>query len=505
MDFFLIIVVLVMAVLIALGVVGLIIAYGHPDDKTQAWLPKIVTIFGFWLAFAAILAIPYDVANRRGDGGGLRLDVLWQIIFIVMAVMIGFVVPYTFFYYESQIDEDDIKGFCDRQGVAALKSTFFFLIFFIGALLCMWGLLNETEVPVWRIAQNTTMVVAYDQQFPQLQRAANLTNICYAPFCTAGVIYWNMVLTFPVYIIAFLSFVGWWFFTFFAAVGLFALPMDLINDFRTRPKPISHAVYFDEKQKLGQRCTKLIELGKKLQNLDDLSGSRGFFERRQDAANMKMFEQHVWLLKKDVKMLETAHSLTNYNPLIPIGGLILGIISLGISFMWILHIILYVLPNEPIHPFLNDFFVQLENISGFSLFGVTAFAVFSFYLLWACIKGNFKLGIRFAFIKMYPMELKNTYMNAFLANTWVILLCSIPCVQFCATAFPIYTRYTDIDILFGTQIKNLKFLRYFYAYDVFIFILIIVAFLSLLYFIARPNDQAKKIEKILEEIANERM
>jgi len=40
-----------------------------------------------------------------------------------------------------------------------------------------------------------------------------------------------------VYIIAILSFFGWIFVVLFGGVGIFALPIDMINAFRHRPKP----------------------------------------------------------------------------------------------------------------------------------------------------------------------------------------------------------------------------------------------------------------------------
>jgi LMBR1 domain-containing protein 1 len=36
---------------------------------------------------------------------------------------------------------------------------------------------------------------------------------------------------------AIMSFFGWIFLILFGGVGLFALPIDMINDFRKRPKP----------------------------------------------------------------------------------------------------------------------------------------------------------------------------------------------------------------------------------------------------------------------------
>lgn len=51
-----------------------------------------------------MLVLPYDVANSRGDGGGLDIDILWQMIFIVDAVLLVLVIPYAFFFYESEPD-----------------------------------------------------------------------------------------------------------------------------------------------------------------------------------------------------------------------------------------------------------------------------------------------------------------------------------------------------------------------------------------------------------------
>jgi hypothetical protein len=135
--------------------------------------------------------------------------------------------------------------------------------------------------------------------------------------------------------------------------------------------------------------------------------------------------------------------------------LFLGILFGGISVSWFLHIVLYILPAKPVTPFLNNFFVSLTNdVPSFPLFGVLAFALWSFFLLFCVVKGNFRLGVRFLFIKLYPMEVGNTLMNAFLFNTWIIVLCSVPAVQFCVQAFPIYTADTQASVMFGSQVRQ---------------------------------------------------
>lgn len=58
-------------------------------------------------------------------------------------------------------------------------------------------------------------------------------------------------------------------------------------------------------------------------------------------------------------------------------------------------------------------------------------------------------------------------MNSFLFNVNLILLASVSVTQFCAGAFREYASMTDIDLIFGTQIRYLKFFAYFYNYNIF--------------------------------------
>lgn len=51
---------------------------------------------------------------------------------------------------------------------------------------------------------------------------------------------------------------------------------------------------------------------------------------------------------------------------------------------------------------------------GFSFFGIVAYGIWSLYLLWCCVKGNIKLGLRFLIWKVTSMFLNVTkLMNRF--------------------------------------------------------------------------------------------
>ena len=59
--------------------------------------------------------------------------------------------------------------------------------------------------------------------------------------------------------------------------------------------------------------------------------------------------------------------------------LLLGLVSVVLSLCWLVQVVLYMFTNPPISPFLNTFFITLDEV--FPLFGTVAFTVFCFYLI----------------------------------------------------------------------------------------------------------------------------
>ena len=80
-------------------------------------------------------------------------------------------------------------------------------------------------------------------------------------------------------------------------------------------------------------------------------------------------------------------------------------------------------------------------------------------------------------------------MNSLLFNTNLILLSSISVTHFCATAFREYVSMTDIDLIFGTQIRYLRFFVFFYEYNIFIYALFSLMIIAFIYLICRPHDR----------------
>jgi LMBR1 domain-containing protein 1 len=193
-----------------------------------------------------------------------------------------------------------------------------------------------------------------------------------------------------------------------------------------------------------------------------------------------------------------ATNYENYNPLIPYASLLFGVCSCIISFFWFIHIIVYMLPDPPLALFLNSYFLWFDT--WFPLFGVLSVALFTSYLLIAALKGCFKFGLRFLFFQIHPMKIGKTYMSSFMFNIGLVLLCALPVVQFCQSAFSDYAANATIRQIFGVQVENLRFFKWFWGTNVFVYVLMCVAVLTGLYLACKPKDQAASAQALRDRL-----
>lgn len=110
---FLILIIIVVVIGVFVGNVYLVVYYQHPDDKMQAWFPKVVVVVGLSLSFLSVMMLPLDRANRAACSEGIVLSAcnltlpmydLWYWVYMIMVIIIAFVCPFTMFLYEA--DED---------------------------------------------------------------------------------------------------------------------------------------------------------------------------------------------------------------------------------------------------------------------------------------------------------------------------------------------------------------------------------------------------------------
>jgi LMBR1 domain-containing protein 1 len=274
-------------------------------------------------------------------------------------------------------------------------------------------------------------------------------------------------------------------FSIFGGVGIACLPLGLIFSFIRRPKAvITRSQYIKEATELGKKAKELKKAAESLHQ-EERAGSKG----RKFRKNVKSVEKELFQLEEDVKLLEemypqgeqaeTTWALTVLGYL---AKFILGILGLIVSVAWIAHIIIYLLIDPPLSPFLNEVFIKLDDIWG--LLGTAAFAFFCFYLLLAVIAGAMMLGLRLVFITIHPMKWGGTLMNSFLFNVGLILLSSISVIQFCSTAFAYYAQATAAQEIFGHTLESLRGIKYLYKYNVFQIAFVVLAGLTFVYYAA---------------------
>ncbi|MFQ6641600.1 hypothetical protein Gotur_015377 [Gossypium turneri] len=469
----LVIVAIVVCVLVFLFNVYLLVNYQHPDDANQAYFPKFVVVFGLSIAAISILMLPADVANRQACrhaiyNGACNLTLpmkeLWLAVYIIDAVLVFFVIPFAMFYYEG--DQDKSVGKRIKSALLWVVTTAIVCALLLGIL---YGLAGKVDFTVRHLSSVTTNFPSnWDFSSGQPCIGGSGAHACSAYTASASSEKtWTMRTTFPEYVVALATIVGSVLFSIFGGVGIACLPLGLIASFIRRPKAvITRSQYIKEATELGKRAKEVKKAADALHQ-EERSGSKG----RKWRKNVKAVEKELLQLEEDVKLLEemypqgekaeTSWALTVLGYL---AKLVLGILGLIVSVAWIIHIVIYLLIDPPLSPFLNEVFIKLDDIWG--LLGTVAFAFFCFYLLLAVIAGAMMLGLRL--VGSYANELFSVQCGTY----------SFVLNKFCATAFGYYAQATAAQEIFGHTLQSLRGIKYLYKYNVFQIAFIVLAALT---------------------------
>ncbi|XWS67240.1 hypothetical protein CRYUN_Cryun05aG0270400 [Craigia yunnanensis] len=407
----LVIVAIVVCVLVFLFNVYLLVNYQHPDDANQAYFPKFVVVFGLSVAAISILMLPADVANRRACrhaiyNGACNLTLpmkdLWLAVYIIDAVLVFFVIPFAMFYYEG--DQDKSVGKRIKSALLWVVTTAIVCALLLGIL---YGLVGKVDFTVRHLSSATTNVPStWDFSSGQPCIGGSSARECSAYTANASSEKtWTICTTFPEYVVALATIVGSVLFSIFGGIGIACLPLGLIASFVCRPKAvITRLQYIKEATELGKKARELKKAADALYQ-EKRSGSNG----RKWRKNVKAVEKELLQLEEDVKRLEEmypqgekAETSWALKVLGYLAKLVLGILGLIVSVAWVTHIVIYLLIDPPLSPFLNEVFIKLDDIWG--LLGTAAFAFFCFYLLLAVIAGAMLLGLRLVFITIHPMK-----------------------------------------------------------------------------------------------------
>jgi len=457
------------------------------------------------------------------------MEAMWNAFFWMIPLWVFVLIPFMTFYYEADdgmlmagtsYAPSPVKR--SRLGQALCYEIFVILI--VGILFAVsYVLWSDTSIPVQEIIGGTISQAEQGGNGIFIVTAStNATSGELLPFETSELTETgstdssylevsekgdevDIVLQVSVstFYAGLMAWIGWWLFAIFGGIGLAALPLDLILAYVRRPKHLDAVEFAEVQLSLRERVNELVDIGELIKIEREEKAAAGLAtafstfsfdsDKRKAARDERQailgFKQAVFLLEKDCEDFQAVSAnYDNYNPLIPYISLLLGIFSVIISLFWFIHIIVYVYPDPPLAPFLNNYFVWFDG--WFPLFGTLSVALFATYLLLCAVKGCFKFGIRFLFFQIHPMKAGKTYMSSFMFNIALVLLCALPVVQFCQDAFGDYAANSEIRQIFGIQIEYLQFFSFFWTNNIFVYILMGFAVMASIYLGCRPSDQA---------------
>jgi len=274
--------------------------------------------------------------------------------------------------------------------------------------------------------------------------------------CTSTASQVDFPVVYLLWLVSSIGLIGVVLFVWFGGIGIAAIPFDGLATFLKRPKKLNQEKFNQQRNVLGKRARALAEKGEEFKEKWLASGGKP--RSRKDKRLWREFKQNVQELEDDHRILMQAAGKASLWKLIL--GIVWGwaqipliIFGIIIAFIWLLQIVLYMSVTPPIFGFLNYAFIWLDQL--FPLLGSSLYAFFTFYLLVAIVRGNFRFGVSIPFIfELHPMKPNGTMMNSFLLNVGLLLITSIAVVQFASAAFGMYSRNTAVDVIFNVGVRN---------------------------------------------------
>lgn len=498
MIWYLILLAVIVVLLILGGSLLFVRKYQHPDEVNKAWHCKILVVFGLTLACVQCLLIPFDIAFNGAEFN--PLPTIWQVCYIGTAVYCFGVAPFFLVFYTSDEFSSFLKRLCTSLCWSILAGIGFCIVIGIG-----FAFLAEVEIPV----ESHGAPMLSEKQFKCLMANNKLSTIdcgqiAIKKLSSLYTVFDHVVklrTTLVVFVLAMVAFIGSFLVMLYAGIGLFGLPLSMINAYRLRPHYISKDQFVTKKLEIAAWTRDLIDCAVKYRDQNMKKTSYTFSPRNDRFVNK--VKSTLYELEKDYEKLIEAEKTHGQTSLWPYVHLVVGCICLVIASSWFIHILVYMFLKPAVRqPFLNSIFNQLS--AAFPLAGVLAYMTFAVYLLFASVKGQMIFGMRFFLIAIHPLVPAGTMMNSMLFNASVIVLCSAACCRFCADAFDGYVAGTSTAQLFGTQVKYLKGIKIFYQYLVFYYIFFGMSALTALYMTIRPYFNKPKPKTAAEAIALQR-
>ncbi len=480
-----------------------IVAYfTKQGDKRDNWWTKCLIICSLQLASFTVLMVSVDASNNGGNPqcdkgyplqdsqfycGGMNFWVAWQALFLIILFVLVLFIPFASFYWEAEEDEENKSPF---MWALCQEIVIIICVCAVGFPLYYYSRDNLTHIPVQGYVGSLldmnveTYTLAPGVSVLDYVSQAQTPQVPYVATKLQSTVNMTYPVTLDLYIIALISWFGWFLFAMFTGAGLAGIPCDLIGRYIYRPKPIDDNELTVRRADLQVRIQDILHMSLELKKTRAItSGVTRTVNAMADRVQINKLYNMMYEVQDELAHLESCkNSKKKFNPLVPFFQLFLGLVSLVLSVTWVLQMIVYRLAFDA--PFLNTYLHGFDN--WFPMFGFLTYAIYCIYLLLCLVNGCFRVGLRLlCCCQIQSMVVGKTEITSFMFNVSIILLCTAPLVHFVTSAFSGYTAYSDAYLVFEVQIKNMAFFAPMFQKYIFTYIILAMAALTTLYLLYR--------------------
>ena len=201
----------------------------------------------------------------------------WYIIYMSVMAMVFFFLPIAQYYYETDDEKPVVLINLQHKTRRILEVAFYefvTLVIVVVTLVIGYSYLNEAQIPVVTVGQ-----VFSSDGWVELDTKMDYATVQSQIVETTIV---SLPVSFPIFAMAFMAFIGWWLFVLFGGVGLSALPLDMINDFLNRPELLTTKQAAEKKMILKKRTQELIDQGSRIKDEEkELQYINGYWAKRK--------------------------------------------------------------------------------------------------------------------------------------------------------------------------------------------------------------------------------
>lgn len=385
--------------------------YSHPNDSKQCFyiLTKGFILLGFILSWIILILLPIDVLYKISFKYAKYFNIftLYRTAYWSSLLYIFILVPILIMSYLN-IEGKSQKRYEKTKKSDTVKNTHihvFLRILMFGVIFCSLSFcllaisylfFRKSELNITN-QECKTLVQFIEKADTNHLSTFNIKEESECNHIEDQFVNVKVKLSFNDYIIMFLSFWGFFFFSLYCGVGLIYLPFNLIQYFLCRKKKISESSFKNTLSIINQRSKLLLHITELMQKekdeLNKMNPIKRFFKVLAYNREKNILNYAVHRLEQ-----EYTHLTESYNnpkrKIIVIGSLFLGILFLIMSTSIIIHVIFYIILDyfqkpttlEYVMNFMDTFFVYLAHHK-LKVLSLIFYTILNSYLLFCALMG----------------------------------------------------------------------------------------------------------------------